>query len=95
VSRIAQAPIRLDKRFLCGILTSFVVPGFQAIVSENQLELDILGGGMLQPKTVKGAGFDPCKMSGFAWGLSLERLAMLKYGIDDIRKLWVPPYVPE
>ncbi|MDY7010234.1 MAG: sigma-70 family RNA polymerase sigma factor [Planctomycetota bacterium] len=75
--------------------TSFVVPGFQALASKNHRELDILGGGMLQAKTLEGAGFDPKEVSGFAWGLSLERLAMLKLGIDDIRKLWVPPYVLE
>jgi phenylalanyl-tRNA synthetase alpha chain len=50
---------------------------------------------MLAAKTLRVAGFGPEQISGFAWGLSLERMAMLKYGIDDIRKLWAPPYVPE
>ena len=75
--------------------TSFVVPGFQALASKNQLVFDILGGGILQPGTLEGAGFDPKEVSGFSWGMSLERLAMLKLGIDDIRKLWASPYVPE
>lgn len=75
--------------------TSFLVPGFQAWASKGPQEIDVLGGGMLQPKTLEGAGFDPKEVSGFAWGLSLERVAMLKLGLDDIRKLWEPPYVPD
>ena len=54
-----------------------------------------LGGcGMIPPHRLKEAGYDPEVVSGFAFGIGLERLAMLKYDIDDIRKLWQPPYVP-
>ncbi len=49
----------------------------------------------LQSKTLTRKGFDSNTVSGFAWGMSLEHLAMIKYGIDDIRKLWQPPYVPD
>jgi phenylalanyl-tRNA synthetase alpha chain len=49
---------------------------------------------MLTPELLEDAGYNPQVISGFAFGLGLERLAMLKYGIDDIRKLWQPPYVP-
>jgi RNA polymerase sigma factor (sigma-70 family) len=71
---------------------------------ENSLELDIkinnkwvevAGCGMIEKKLFNEMGFDAAQVSGFAFGLGLERLAMLKYGIDDIRKLWQPPYVPE
>ena len=57
--------------------------------------MEIAGCGMLTAQTLSEAGYDPQAVSGFAFGLGLERLAMLKYGIDDIRKLWAPPYVPE
>ena len=73
--------------------TSFVVPGFQAFVTKGEMELEILGGGMLLPKTLVNRGYDPQAVSGFSWGLSLDRLAMLRFGVDDIRKLWQPPYV--
>jgi phenylalanyl-tRNA synthetase alpha chain len=72
----------------------FVAPGFCAMLECPQRRCEVLGGGMLQPKTLKQAGFDPRKVGGFAWGVSLERIAMLTLGLDDIRKLWAPPYVP-
>ena len=52
------------------------------------------GCGILKAGTLRESGFDPQAVGGFAFGLGLERLAMLKLGIDDIRKLWQPPYVP-
>lgn len=54
----------------------------------------IAGCGVLSAKTLSEAGYDPKRVSGFGFCLGLERLAMLKYGIDDVRKLWRPPYVP-
>ncbi|CAK8715795.1 MAG: phenylalanyl-tRNA synthetase, alpha subunit [Candidatus Electronema aureum] len=47
--------------------------------------LEILGAGMIDPAVMKMVGYDPEKFSGFAFGLGVERIAMLKYGIDDIR----------
>lgn len=47
--------------------------------------LEILGSGMIDPEVFKMAGYDPEVYSGFAFGLGIERIAMLKYGIDDIR----------
>ncbi|GHU07268.1 phenylalanine--tRNA ligase alpha subunit [Alphaproteobacteria bacterium] len=47
--------------------------------------LEMLGCGMIHPNVLKEAGIDPTKYSGFAWGGGIERLVMLKYGIDDIR----------
>lgn len=47
--------------------------------------LEILGAGMVHPNVLKGVGIDPKRYSGFAFGLGVERIAMLKYGIDDIR----------
>ena len=47
--------------------------------------LEILGSGMIDPEVFKMVGYDPEIYSGFAFGLGIERIAMLKYGIDDIR----------
>ena len=47
--------------------------------------LEILGSGMVDPEVFKVVGYDPDEYSGFAFGLGVERIAMLKYGITDIR----------
>lgn len=47
--------------------------------------IEILGAGMVHPKVLEGVGYDSSRYSGFAFGLGPERVAMLKYGIDDIR----------
>lgn len=47
--------------------------------------LEILGCGMVHPKVLETAGIDPRKYQGFAFGMGIERLAMLKYGIPDLR----------
>lgn len=50
--------------------------------------LEILGCGMVHPTVLRNGGYDPMKYFGFAAGLGPERIAMLKYGIDDIRQFW-------
>ena len=47
--------------------------------------IEIMGAGMVHPLVLQGVGYDPAKYTGFAFGLGPERIAMLKYGIDDIR----------
>ena len=47
--------------------------------------LEILGAGVVHPNVLRMSGYDPDKMTGFAFGLGVERIAMLKYGIDDLR----------
>ncbi len=47
--------------------------------------LEILGSGMVHPAVFEAVGYDPEEFTGFAFGLGVERIAMLKYGIDDIR----------
>ena len=51
--------------------------------------IEILGAGMVHPHVLEMNGFDPEKYSGFAFGVGLERVAMLKYGIDDIRNFYI------
>ena len=55
--------------------------------------LSIAGCGMLSAKMLKDSGFDSGKVSGFAFGLGLERLVAIKLGVNDIRQLWQHPYV--
>ncbi len=50
--------------------------------------IEILGAGMVHPHVLEMNGFDPEKCTGFAFGVGLERVAMLKYGIDDIRNFY-------
>ena len=50
--------------------------------------IEILGAGMVHPNVLRMAGFDAEKVSGFAFGLGVERVALLKYGIDDIRHFY-------
>jgi phenylalanyl-tRNA synthetase alpha chain len=50
--------------------------------------IEILGAGMVHPKVLENVGYDPRKYTGFAFGLGVERVAMLKYGIDDIRHFY-------
>jgi len=51
--------------------------------------IEVLGAGMVHPNVLEMAGFDSSKCSGFAFGVGLERVAMLKYGIDDIRNFYI------
>lgn len=50
--------------------------------------IEVLGAGMVHPNVLRMGGFDPEKYSGFAFGMGVERFAMLKYGIDDIRHFY-------
>jgi phenylalanyl-tRNA synthetase alpha chain len=75
----------------------FVEPGFEFALScpfchkkgcatcggEGWIEL--IGCGMIHPNVLKEGGIDPAVYSGFAWGFGLDRLVMMKYGIEDIR----------
>ena len=50
--------------------------------------LEILGSGMVHPKVIENCGLDPAKYQGFAFGMGIERIAMLKYGIPDLRTFY-------
>ncbi|KQO14651.1 phenylalanine--tRNA ligase subunit alpha [Paenibacillus sp. Leaf72] len=50
--------------------------------------LEILGCGMVHPRVLEMGGYDPNEVSGFAFGMGVERIALLKYGIDDIRHFY-------
>jgi len=68
----------------------FVEPGLEFLIEKpaalgGKGWLEMMGCGMIHPNVLKEAGIDPTKYSGFAWGGGIDRLVMLKYGIDDIR----------
>lgn len=50
--------------------------------------IEVLGAGMVHPNVLKMSGYDPEVYSGFAFGIGIERVAMLRYGINDIRKFY-------
>ncbi|WP_252502680.1 phenylalanine--tRNA ligase subunit alpha [Sporosarcina sp. Marseille-Q4943] len=50
--------------------------------------IEILGAGMVHPNVLKMAGYDPAVVTGFAFGMGPERIAMLKYGVEDIRHFY-------
>ena len=54
-------------------------------VGEGEGWLEVLGSGMVHPKVLEAGGIDPSKWQGFAFGIGIDRLAMLKYGIPDLR----------
>jgi phenylalanyl-tRNA synthetase alpha chain len=75
-------------RFRCDYFP-FVEPGVDMSISSPDLRggawLEILGAGMVHRRVLEMAGYDPDKYTGFAFGMGPERIAMLKYGIPDIR----------
>jgi phenylalanyl-tRNA synthetase alpha chain len=63
--------------FLCG--------GAGCRVCKQSGWLEILGSGMVHPQVLRNVGYDPEEVTGWAFGMGIERIAMLKYGVDDIR----------
>jgi|TARA_Y100000310_G_scaffold63585_1_gene59049 phenylalanyl-tRNA synthetase alpha chain len=67
----------------------FVEPGVEVDVLHTTKQgtkwLELMGAGMVHPNVLKEVGIDPSEWSGFAFGGGVERLAMVKYGIDDVR----------
>lgn len=50
--------------------------------------IEVMGAGMIHPNVLRGAGIDPTVYQGFAFGVGIDRLAVMKYGIDDIRHMY-------
>ncbi len=74
----------------------FVEPGVEvdmmiAASPDNKLSgrwIEIMGAGMVHPNVLRASGIDPEKYQGFAFGMGMDRLAVLKYGIEDIRLMY-------
>lgn len=54
-------------------------------ISRDEDWIEILGAGMVHPRVLEGVGYDPSVYTGFAFGMGVERVAMLRYGIEDVR----------
>ncbi len=59
--------------------------GAEVKIGEGNDWLEILGCGMVHPNVIRNAGLDPDIYQGFAWGIGIDRIAMLKYGMPDLR----------
>ncbi len=59
--------------------------GGQVKIGQGNSWLEILGSGMVHPNVIRSGGIDPDRYQGFAFGMGLDRIAMLKYGIPDLR----------
>ena len=69
-------------------VSCFVCKGKGCRVCKNEGWIELLGCGMVHPKVLENCGIDPNVYSGFAFGFGAERIAMAKYGIDDMRLLY-------
>ncbi|MDI9519997.1 MAG: phenylalanine--tRNA ligase subunit alpha [Bacillota bacterium] len=69
-------------------LTCFVCKGKGCRVCKGTGWIEVLGGGMVNPKVLSANGIDPKVYSGFAFGVGLERITLLRYGISDMRWLY-------
>lgn len=58
-------------------------------ICKNTGYITVGGAGMVHPKVLKNCGYDPDEMSGFAFGFGIERIAMLKYGVTDVRTFYI------
>ncbi|MBV9174854.1 MAG: phenylalanine--tRNA ligase subunit alpha [Chloroflexi bacterium] len=88
----------LRTRFRCDYFP-FVEPGVDFAISCYRCDgkdancpichgsgwLEILGAGMVHPRVLERVGYDPDRYTGFAWGMGVERITLIKYGIEDIR----------
>jgi phenylalanyl-tRNA synthetase alpha chain len=63
----------------------FVEPGVEVAIRRGAGWLELGGAGMIHPNVLRGVGLDPEEWTGYAFGLGLDRMPMLRYGIDDIR----------
>lgn len=75
-----ETEIRLRPSFF-----PFVEPGLEIDVKIGEKWVEVLGAGLVHPKVLEHVGYDPEKVSGFAFGMGIDRLATLKFGIPDVR----------
>jgi len=73
----------------------FVDGGMEVAFQFEGMWIECGGCGMLKPEMLREAEFDADEVGGYAFGMGLDRMAMIAHRIDDIRDLWRPPYVPE
>ncbi len=79
----ADVKIRFRRSFF-----PFTEPSGEIDILRDGKWLEILGCGMVHPNVLRAVGFDPAEVQGYAFGAGIDRIAMLKYGIDPIRVLF-------
>ena len=70
----------------------YTIENDKIVIGEGDKWLEILGCGMVHPNVLKNVKVDPTKYQGFAFGMGIDRLAMLKYGINDLRAFFESDY---
>lgn len=76
--------VNTEFRFRPGFFP-FVEPGIEVDLMLNGKWIEVLGAGMVHPNVFKNVGLDPHEHQGFAFGPGVDRIAMVKYGVNDIR----------
>lgn len=76
----SEVQIRLRPSFF-----PFVEPGFEVDVKVGERWLEVCGAGMVHPHVLSKVGYDATKVSGFAFGMGIDRLSNVKFGIADVR----------
>jgi phenylalanyl-tRNA synthetase alpha chain len=66
----------------------FVEPGLELFIKLGDRWLEVMGAGMVHPEVFEAVGYAPGEWQGFAFGMSLERIAMIKWKIPDIRMFY-------
>ncbi|MDD8017486.1 MAG: phenylalanine--tRNA ligase subunit alpha [Bacteroidota bacterium] len=66
-------------------ITCFLCSGKGCRICKHTGWLEVLGAGMVHPNVLRNCGYDPEKVSGYAFGMGVDRISLLRYGIDDIR----------
>lgn len=78
---------KIEFRFRPGYFP-FVEPGIEIDLKFGDTWMEVLGAGMVHPQVLRNVGIDPEVYSGFAFGVGIDRLTMMKYNIQDIRMLY-------
>ncbi len=63
----------------------YTIQNGKRVIGGSDHWMEVLGSGMVHPKVIEAGGYDPDQWQGFAFGCGIDRLAMLKYGMDDLR----------
>jgi len=71
---------------------AYKIENSKIVIGEGDRWLEVLGCGMVHPNVLKNVKIDPKKYQGFAFGIGIDRLAMLKYGINDLRAFFETDY---
>ena len=74
-----------DRLKVCDVDIGYEIKDGKIVIGEGDEWLEILGCGMVHPNVLKNVKINPDKFQGYAFGIGIDRLAMLKYGINDLR----------